>query len=116
MAAADVVRTYKDSIEPYLNLGGPAKPAESLLYQLLLKGSSNDKKFVVEEAKTTLNSIAEGISPMLLLDHTLPYADHKSPKVRYTNSSKDMYNSYASRLCPAVSSKICMDQCMLPLL
>lgn len=81
MSAADIVQVYKDRIEPHLDVGGHKRPAESLLYQLLLKGSSNDKKFVIEEAKKTLTSIAENVSPMLLLNHVTPYAAHKSPKV-----------------------------------
>lgn len=81
MSVADVIRTFKEETEPFLNKGGVSKPASSLLYQLLLKGSSNDKRFVVEEAKATLTVMAENITPGVLLQHILPYAEHKSPKV-----------------------------------
>ena len=81
MAAGDIISVFRDDIEPYLNKGGSSKPASSLLYQLLLKGSSNDKRFVVEEAKNALEIMARAISPTLMLGHIIPYAEHKSPKV-----------------------------------
>lgn len=80
MGAADLVNTFKDAMEPYLNKGGVSKPAASLLHQLLLKASSNDKRFVVDEAKNTLSAMAASI-PSTLLSNVLPYTSHKSPKV-----------------------------------
>lgn len=55
MAAADLFLTFKDTILPLCDVGGMAKPLTSLLCQLFLKGASNDKKFVIEEALRALN-------------------------------------------------------------
>ena len=63
MCATDIISSYRDDLVPLLNVGGAEKPATSLLAQLLLKGSSNDKRFVIEEAKTALKSVADNISP-----------------------------------------------------
>lgn len=83
MSVADTFEAFADRIEPHLNKGGASKPAASLLYQLLLKGSSSEKRFVFEEARQTLQVMAKSISPTLLVGHLLPYAEHKSPKVSY---------------------------------
>ena len=82
MTAADLIETYGDELLPHLDNGGTHKPAASLLCQLLLKGSSNDKRFVIEEVQRTLGIAAERISPLPFLDLLLPYASHKSPKVQ----------------------------------
>ena len=76
-----MIRTFQDSILPYLSIGGTQKPATSLLSQLLLKGSSNDKRFVIEEAKAALQAVAQSIAPLSLLPLLLPQVQHKSPKV-----------------------------------
>ena len=81
MCATDIISSYRDDLVPLLNVGGAEKPATSLLAQLLLKGSSNDKRFVIEEAKTALKSVADNISPATLLPHILPQTQHKNPKV-----------------------------------
>jgi len=81
MAVADIVEAFGDDVLPHLDVGGVGNPGDSLLYQLLLKGSSNDKRFVIEEAKRALALTAGCIAPMPLLDLLLPYAAHKSPKV-----------------------------------
>jgi hypothetical protein len=81
MAVADIVEGFGDDILPHLDVGGVGNPAGSLLYQLLLKGSSNDKRFVIEEAKRALTLTADYVGPVSLLDLLLPYAAHKSPKV-----------------------------------
>ena len=83
MSTADIFRAFTDRIEPHLNKGGTSKPAASLLYQLLLKGSSSEKRFVFEEARRTLEVMAQSLSPTLLLAHLIPYAEHKSPKVSH---------------------------------
>ena len=83
MSVADIFEVFTDKTEPHLNKGGASKPAASLLYQLLLKGSSSEKRFVFEEARQTLQVMAKSISPTLLVGHLLPYAEHKSPKVSY---------------------------------
>ena len=84
MAATDIISTYRDEIVPVLNVGGMEKPANSLLSQLLLKASSNDKKFVIDEAKAALRAMSSNLAPLKLLTHILPQTQHKNPKVRYT--------------------------------
>ncbi len=54
MAVADLYTTYGDALLPYTNLGGQLQPATSLLATMLLKCSSNDKKFVIEEAQRSM--------------------------------------------------------------
>ena len=87
MSVADVFQAFTDRIEPHVDKGGANKPAASLLYQLLLKGSSSEKRFVYEEARRTLGIMAQSLSPTLLLGHIIPYAAHKSPKVTYPELS-----------------------------
>jgi hypothetical protein len=64
MAVADLYESYSDALLPHTNVGGLAKPLTSLLAQILLKCSSNDKKFVIEEAQRALQvcSHCAGIS------------------------------------------------------
>ena len=81
MSVADIVQTFGDDVLPYLDMGGAASPTSSILSQLLLKGSSNDKRFVIEETQRALQVTADSVSPLKLLDRLLPYAVHKSPKV-----------------------------------
>ena len=54
MAVADLYLSYGDALLPHTDVGGQAKPLTSLLAQVLLKASSNDKKFVIEEAQRAL--------------------------------------------------------------
>lgn len=54
MAVADVYTTYGDLLLPHTDVGGQLKPTTSLLAQMLLKCSSNDKKFVIEEAQRAM--------------------------------------------------------------
>lgn len=54
MAVADLYITFGDKLLPATDAGGLAKPMTSMLAQVLLKASSNDKKFVIEEAQKTL--------------------------------------------------------------
>jgi hypothetical protein len=54
MAVSDLYITYGDALLPLSDVGGQAKPMTSMLAQILLKCSSNDKKFVIEEAQRAL--------------------------------------------------------------
>ena len=60
-----------------LPAGGSKRPGDSLLAQLLLKASSNDKQFVIEEVQRCLQTMAEAVEPVLCIEHLLPYAAHK---------------------------------------
>ena len=81
MSVADIVQMFGDDVLPHLDMGGAASPSSSILSQLLLKGSSNDKRFVIEETQRALQVTANSVSPLKLLNRLLPYAVHKSPKV-----------------------------------
>lgn len=81
MAASDLVESFGSDFLQFIDIGGAAKPAGSLLSQLLLKGSSNDKRFVIDEVQRTLDIAAQILNPALFLERLLPYAAHKSPKV-----------------------------------
>lgn len=81
LTAADLVTGLGNDLLPYLDKGGAAKPAESLLGQLLLKGGSNDKRFVIDEVNRTLSRITQHMNADALMDMLLPYASHKGPKV-----------------------------------
>lgn len=67
---------------PLMDTGSMTRPANSLLLQLLLKASSNDKKFVLDEVQQTLTVMAKSVDPAACLDRLLPYAAHRNPKVR----------------------------------
>ncbi len=54
MTVTDLYVSFGDTLLPLTDLGGPAKPVNSILAQILLKCSSNDKKFVIEEAQRAL--------------------------------------------------------------
>ncbi|KAI7837337.1 hypothetical protein COHA_008852 [Chlorella ohadii] len=83
MAVADLYQSYGDALLPHTDVGGQAKPLTSLLAQILLKCSSNDKKFVIEEAQRALQVIIDSLNPAESLALLLPYAEqHKNPKVR----------------------------------
>ena len=67
---------------PLLDNGTMTRPANSLLLQLLLKASSNDKRFVLDEVQQTLTVMAKHVDPAACLDRLLVYAAHRNPKVR----------------------------------
>ena len=81
LCCADFFKSLRDGILPYLDSGGAQKPQNSLLLQLLLKASSNDKRFVVEEAQQALQVLAESVNPEELLNRLMPYTAHRNPKV-----------------------------------
>ncbi|KAK9671794.1 hypothetical protein RND81_12G055300 [Saponaria officinalis] len=77
MTAADIFTVYRDKLlEPTISAA-----FDNLLLQLLLK-SSQDKRFVCEEADKTLNSMVQSITPLPLLQKLQIYASHNNPKVR----------------------------------
>lgn len=82
MCVADLFSVFGNSMAPYLDMGSLMRPANSLLLQLLLKASSNDKRFVIEEVQLSLVTMAKAVDPAQSLDRLLPYAAHRNPKVR----------------------------------
>ncbi|DBA78653.1 TPA: hypothetical protein ACH3X1_008572 [Trebouxia sp. C0004] len=82
MCVADLFSVFGNSMEPYMDLGSLTRPANSLLLQLLLKASSNDKRFVIEEVQQSLRIMAGSVDPAVCLDRLVPYAAHRNPKVR----------------------------------
>ena len=82
MCVADLFAVFGDKMVPFMDMGSLTKPANSLLLQLLLKASSNDKHFVIEEVQLSLATMAKSVDPAALLDRLLPYAVHRNPKVR----------------------------------
>lgn len=78
MATADCCAILGPAIVPLLVL---PRADVGLLMQLLLKASSNDKKFVVEEARTCLDRLAVAAGLEALLEGGGVLVDHKSPKV-----------------------------------
>lgn len=63
MAVADLYISYGNVLLPLTDVGGQAKPMTSVLAQVLLKCSSNDKKFVIEEAQRALQVRLAGWGP-----------------------------------------------------
>lgn len=82
MCCCNLFECMGDSVLAFIDVGGPAKPTNSLVSQLLLKASSNDKQFVVEETHRTLMAMAQCLSSISVIDLLVPYTKHKSPKVR----------------------------------
>jgi hypothetical protein len=82
LAAADLFSGLQDAMLPYMDRGGASSPANSLLAQLLLKGGSNDKRFVIDEVQRALDIMTQHINAAKLMEMLLPYAAHKGPKVR----------------------------------
>jgi hypothetical protein len=82
LTVADMYAAYGDEMLPVTDVGGPAKPLESMLAQLLTKAASNEKKFVVDEAIKTLETVVDSCSPEPLVTILIPYTEHKNPKVR----------------------------------
>lgn len=82
MCVADLFAIFGNAMVPHMDTGSLTRPANSLLLQLLLKASSNDKRFVIEEVQLSLTTMAKSVDPAASLDRLLPYAAHKNPKVR----------------------------------
>ncbi len=82
LCCVDYFRSLRDAVLPYLDIGGLQQPQSSLLLQLLLKASSNDKRFVVEEVQRALQVLAENLDSVQLLHQLMPYTAHKNPKAR----------------------------------
>jgi hypothetical protein len=82
MTTTDLLITFSDDLLPHLDVGGPAKPLTSMLGQLLLKASSNEKRFVVDEAQRALGTMAEVFTATRALALFSPYVEHKNPKLR----------------------------------
>ena len=82
MCVADLFAVFGNAMVPFMDTGCLTRPANSLLLQLLLKASSNDKRFVIEEVQLSLTTMAKSVDPAVSLDRLLPYAAHRNPKVR----------------------------------
>lgn len=82
MCVADLFAIFGNAMVAHMDTGSLSRPANSLLLQLLLKASSNDKRFVIEEVQLSLTTMAKSVDPAASLDRLLPYAAHKNPKVR----------------------------------
>ncbi|GMH40929.1 hypothetical protein BSKO_08833 [Bryopsis sp. KO-2023] len=82
MCCCNLFETFGDEVIPWIDIGGPTKPANSMVSQLLLKAGSNDKQFVVEEVQRSLTAMAKCLSPISIIEMLVPYTKHRSPKVR----------------------------------
>lgn len=82
LTVADMYAAYRDEMLPVTDIGGATKPLGSMLAQLLTKAASNEKKFVVDEAIKTLETVVDSCSPEPLVTMLIPYTEHKNPKVR----------------------------------
>ncbi|GAB2245439.1 hypothetical protein Droror1_Dr00000932 [Drosera rotundifolia] len=78
MASSDVFSAYGDKL---LQLDGESDGFDQLVFQLLLK-SSQDKRFVCEEADKALKSMVHAVSPPLLLKKLKTYIGHSNLRVR----------------------------------
>ncbi|XP_009352262.2 TOG array regulator of axonemal microtubules protein 2 [Pyrus x bretschneideri] len=77
MASSDIFTAFGDGL-----LESAASNAfDQLLLQLLLK-SSQDKRFVCEEADRALSSMVQSLTPLPLLQKLRAYASHGNPRVR----------------------------------
>ncbi|CAD7699539.1 unnamed protein product [Ostreobium quekettii] len=81
LCCADLFTVFKEAMVEFVDVGGPAKPATSLLCQLLLR-AANDKQFVVEETQRTLAALSSSIPPLVTIQMAVPYTKHRNPKVR----------------------------------
>eukprot|EP00210_Caulerpa_lentillifera_P009741 g9290.t1 len=81
LCITDMVSHLGDEMIQFLDVGGPQKPAMSVLCQLFLK-STTDKQFVVEEVQKTLKVIGERLSTDKTVDLLVPYTQHKNQKIR----------------------------------
>lgn len=82
LCLTDLIHDLGDALLPSLDGGGMSQPAGSLLCQLLLKASSNDKRFVIEEADRCLRELCGQLSPAELQPLFTPYVQHRNPRVR----------------------------------
>lgn len=78
MATADCCTIMGPAVMAHMVM---PRPDAGLLMQLLLKASSNDKRFVVEEARTCLDRLACAAGLEALLEAGGMLVDHRSPKV-----------------------------------
>lgn len=82
LCLADMLHVLKDEMLPHLDIGGPSKPASSVLCQLFLK-SCADKHFVAEEVQKALRAMGRELNVIKLSRLLIPYASaHKNPNVR----------------------------------
>eukprot|EP00191_Tetraselmis_sp_GSL018_P024866 CAMPEP_0177625408 /NCGR_PEP_ID=MMETSP0419_2-20121207/30081_1 /TAXON_ID=582737 /ORGANISM="Tetraselmis sp., Strain GSL018" /LENGTH=266 /DNA_ID=CAMNT_0019126347 /DNA_START=107 /DNA_END=903 /DNA_ORIENTATION=- len=82
LCLSDLFHDLGDGLLPLLDVGGMEQPQTSLLNQVLLKASSNDKRFVIEEAERCLNQLCQQLDPGELRGMLSPYLQHRNPKVR----------------------------------
>lgn len=87
LTTTDLVASLPNELMPFLDIGGAARPTESLLGQLLLKGGSNDKRFVIDEVDRALARMTQKLDAEILLEKLLPYSTHKGPKVLFLCTS-----------------------------
>lgn len=78
----DVLTACAAGMGPLVDGGASARPADSALYQLLVKSTSSDKKFCVDAASKVLQQMAAQLEATAFIAVLLPYTQHKSPKVR----------------------------------
>lgn len=81
LCCTDLFTTFQDDLLDLMDVGGPSRPANSLLCQLFLR-AANDKQFVIEETQRTLTAIAVNLSVVAGLEKSVPYLKHRNPKVR----------------------------------
>jgi hypothetical protein len=82
MTVRDLYLAAPSEMLHYTDVGGPSKPNDSILAQVLLKAASNDKKFVIEEAERSLSTMSDMLPPTNLIQLVSQYTGHKNPKVR----------------------------------
>ena len=82
LCLTDLSQDFGDELLPFVDAGGMGSPTSSLLAQLLLKASSNDKRFVIEEAERCLRELCAHMSACIFHPMLLPYVQHRNPKVR----------------------------------
>jgi hypothetical protein len=81
LTVIDLVTALPDDLIHHIDMGGASRPTESLLGQLLLKGGSNDKRFVIDEVDRALSKMTQKLDAEVLTEKLLPYSTHKGPKV-----------------------------------
>jgi len=77
LCVADLLKTFGDSFIPHMEAGGV-----SSLLLVLMKKASQDKRFVVDEARKTLLVMVEMWTAEDTLRVMNPHIAHKSPKIR----------------------------------
>jgi hypothetical protein len=111
LTAADLVQGLSNDIIPYLDLGGAARPADSLLGQLLLKGGSNDKRFVIDEVDRALSKMTQSLNAKGLIDMLVPYSAHKGPKVKHMSALPRFETAQTMSTLPQCSLKRLLRVC-----